>query len=126
MNFKDLVKRILRHDKDANLELIEKTFLFVYNAYKDEKRISGEPAIEHNLQCAYILAGLGMDEKTIIAGLLHDVLQHGKAERKELKEGFGEEIANLVEGVTSLAGIKKGMTMNDITSVNLRKLLLAT
>jgi GTP diphosphokinase / guanosine-3',5'-bis(diphosphate) 3'-diphosphatase len=126
MHFKDLVKKILRNNKDADLELIEKSFLFIYRAYEGESRVSGEPMIEHNLQVARILSDLKADDKTIAAGMLHDVLAHNKISKKELCHEFGEEICTLVEGETSLSTIKKGMSKDDIDAVNLRKLLLAT
>ena len=126
MYFKDLVKKILRNNKDANLELIEKAFLFIYRAYEGEFRVSGEPMVEHNLQVAYILSDLKVDDKTIVAGMLHDVLSHNKISKKDLCKEFGEEICSLIEGETSLSIVKKGMSKEDIDAVNLRKLLLAT
>lgn len=126
MHFKDLVKKILRNNNDADLELIEKAFLFIYRAYEGESRVSGEPMIEHNLQVAYILSDLKVDDKTIVAGMLHDVLSHNKISKKELCKEFGEEICNLVSGETSLGIVKKGMSKEDVDAVNLRKLLLAT
>lgn len=126
MYFKDLVKKILRNNKDADLELIEKAFLFIYRAYEGEFRISGEPMIEHNLQVAYILSDLKVDNKTIVAGMLHDVLSNNKITKKELCHEFGDEICSLVEGETSLSIVKKGMSKEDIDAVNLRKLLMAT
>lgn len=126
MYFKDLVKKILRNDKDADLELIEKAFLFIYRAYEGEFRISGEPMIEHNLQVAYILSDLKVDDKTIAAALLHDVIQHNKTSKKELEKEFSKEIAELVDGVTTLTKLRMGVSLEETEAVNLRKLLLAT
>lgn len=127
MNFKDLVKKILRYNKDADLELVEKAFLFVYNSYKGIKRISGDPMIEHNLQVAYILTDYKVDEKTIAAAILHDIIHYNKATKEEIEQEFGKEVAELVDGVSSLTKLKKANIeeKSDFDAANLRKLLMA-
>jgi GTP pyrophosphokinase len=98
-----------------------------YFAHLGEKRESGEPYIFHPLNVALILADLGMDEEVIIGGLLHDVLEDGKnIDLPFIKSNFGEDVAELVEGVTKLSHTEKEYLREERTQgENIRKLLLA-
>jgi len=98
-----------------------------YFAHLGEKRESGEPYIFHPLNVASILADLGMDEEVIIGGLLHDVLEDGKnIDLPFIKSNFGEDVAELVEGVTKLSHTEKEYLREERTQgENIRKLLLA-
>jgi GTP pyrophosphokinase len=98
-----------------------------YFAHLGERRESGEPYIFHPLNVASILADLGMDEEVIIGGLLHDVLEDGKnIDLPFIKSNFGEDVAELVEGVTKLSHTEKEYLREERTQgENIRKLLLA-
>jgi GTP pyrophosphokinase len=87
-------------------DLIEQAYIFAEKAHEGQKRMSGDPYFVHVFETAKILAQLGMDVKTIAAGLLHDVLEDTKTTEKELTEQFGEEIVFLVKGVTKLGTLK--------------------
>lgn len=104
-------------------ELIEKAYLFAERAHEGQKRNSGEPYFNHVFETAKILASIGMDTKTIVAGLLHDVLEDTKTTEEELKKEFGEEIVILVNGVTKLGKMKYTGTERHVES--LRKFFMA-
>ncbi|MGC8843155.1 MAG: HD domain-containing protein, partial [bacterium] len=98
-----------------------------YFAHLGTRRESGEPYIFHPLNVALILADLGMDEDVIIGGLLHDVLEDGKnIDLPFIKSNFGEDVADLVEGVTKLSHTEKEYLREERTQAeNIRKIILA-
>ena len=118
---KNLVKEYL---PNANLALIEKAYNFASNAHYCQTRASGEPYINHCFNTAKILTELKLDEATICAALLHDVLEDTLVVREELKEEFGEEITTLVEGVTKINSYKFNDNITE-QAENWRKMLLA-
>ncbi len=89
-----------------------------------QKRFSGEPYIHHPLQVACILTELGMDTDCICAALLHDVVEDTSVTLEQLKSGFGDEVASLVDGVTKLGKVPLS-TKEQQQSENVRKMLLA-
>lgn len=112
----------LRSSEEA--EIISRAFLFAEKAHKNQKRFSGEPYFEHVYETAKILAELGMDAKTIAAGLLHDTLEDDLVEQKIFEKEFGEEITFLVRGVTKLGKYQyKGLERH---AESLRQFLFAT
>lgn len=86
--------------------LIEKAYNFAYAVHEGQKRETGEPYFSHVYETAKTLAKLGMDAKTIAAGLLHDSLEDTKITEKEFEEKFGKDILFLVKGVTKLGTLK--------------------
>ncbi|MGL5615485.1 MAG: RelA/SpoT family protein [Sarcina sp.] len=120
----DLIKKIQANVKGADLEMIKKAYYFAANAHKDQKRESGEPYIMHPVNVAMILAELGMDSNTIIAGLLHDVIEDTKYTYEDVAREFNKEVANLVDGVTKLGKIKY-KSKEEQQADNVRKMLLA-
>lgn len=88
------------------IELIEKAYNFAHQAHEGQKRETGEPYFSHVYETAKTLARLGMDAKTIAAGLLHDVLEDTKVNEKELEQEFGKDIVFLIKGVTKLGTLK--------------------
>lgn len=124
--------------KSSNPKLIEEAFKFAEIAYKDKYRLSGENYIKHALRVALMLEKMGMDEKTIIFGILHDVIDDipdsaKKIEIQELEKKFGKEIAQLVEKISGLGRIRYSLALKikekKILSgekiENLRKMFLA-
>ena len=107
-----------------DLEGIKKAYETAEKMHKGQFRKSGEPYIIHPVETAKILAGLGMDEQTIIAGLLHDVVEDTEYTEEQLKAEFGEEVALLVDGVTKLGNLVFE-TKEDAQAENLRKMFLA-
>ena len=105
-------------------ESIRKAIEFIEEKHAGQYRKSGEPYVVHPIEVAITLAELGMDKSTIIAGLMHDVLEDTETTYEEIKQKFGKEVADLVEGVTKLSKIH----FKDIQTQkaeNYRKLILA-
>jgi len=102
---KDLINSYSTLSKQGE-ELIQKAADFAEKAHGEQKRLSGEPYFVHVFETGKNLARIGMDIKTIVAGLLHDVLEDTKTSEKTLTENFGEEIVFLVKGVTKLGTLK--------------------
>jgi len=106
-----------------DIELIKKALEFSKKAHKNQKRASGEPYFTHPLTVAYYLLDWGLDEKTIVAALLHDVLEDTNVGREEIINEFGLKIADLVDGVTKLKEIKSYGEKKELE--NLRKMFIA-
>src|SRR3989344_5198529 len=87
-------------------ELLQKAYEFAERAHKDQKRLNGEPYFNHVFETSKIIAKLGMDTITIVAGLLHDVLEDTKIKEEEIEKEFGKDILFLVKGVTKLGTLK--------------------
>ncbi|MEK9177578.1 MAG: HD domain-containing protein, partial [Patescibacteria group bacterium] len=124
--------------KSSNPKIIEEAFKFAEIAYKDKYRLSGENYIKHALRVALMLEKMGMDEKTIVFGILHDTIDDmpGSTKKKEIQElekKFGKEIAQLVEKISELGRIRYSLAIKikekKILSgekiENLRKMFLA-
>ncbi|TSD03367.1 MAG: GTP pyrophosphokinase [Parcubacteria group bacterium Athens0714_16] len=118
------VKKLTDGFSEEESCIIKKAFEFAEKHHKQQKRLSGEPYFIHLYKTAYILKELGMGPKTIVAGLLHDVIEDGWTDENIIKKEFGEEIIFLIEGVTKLGKIKFGGVKRYVES--LRKLLIAT
>jgi GTP pyrophosphokinase len=119
-----LIDKIDANCSNINKDLIIKACNFAEEAHKDQKRESGEPYVIHPIEVACILAEMGMDTSTIVAGLLHDVIEDTEYTHGDLTREFNEEIADLVEGVTKLGKIKY-KTKEEQQADNVRKMLLA-
>src|SRR3989338_3694554 len=92
--------------KPKERELIGRAYTFAIKAHEGQKRLNGDPYFFHAFETAKILAQLGMDAQTIVAGLLHDVLEDTKIKEEDLKKEFGEDILFFVKGVTKLGTLK--------------------
>ena len=123
--YAELKKSILRYHPSTDLSLIEKAYDLAFNAHQNQKRKSGEPYIIHPLCVAIILAQLELDKETIIAGLLHDVIEDTEISREEVIAMFGEEVALLVDGVTKLTQLNYEHDKIEVQAENLRKMFLA-
>lgn len=119
-----LLKTIEENCSNVNIEKVKKAYDFAFEAHKDQKRISGEPYIIHPVNVAIILAELGMDTSTIVAGLLHDVIEDTDCTYSDMAAIFGVEITNLVDGVTKLGKIEY-KSKEEQQADNVRKMLLA-
>lgn len=120
-----LLERIKKYHPSADLTMIEKAYQIAHDAHKEQVRKSGEPYIIHPLYVAIILAELEMDKETIVAGLLHDVVEDTVMTDEEIKAEFGEEVALLVDGVTKLGQLSYDADKLDVQAENLRKMFLA-
>ena len=120
-----LIARIQKYHPSADVTQIEKAYNLAKKAHGDQKRKSGEPYIIHPLWVAIILADLEMDKETIIAALLHDVVEDTRIGEDYIKEEFGEEVALLVDGVTKLCRVAYSADKLELQAENLRKMFLA-
>jgi len=106
IRFKDLLDVVYENNPNADLELLEEVYRFAEDLHKGQVRKSGEAYIIHPLSVALILAELGMDEKAVAAGLLHDVAEDTPCKQNCLENNFGEEVTFLVNGVTKLSKLE--------------------
>ena len=120
----ELLTKIKSYNPNADVEKITKAYNFTKECHEGQFRNSGEPYFIHPVAVANILADLYMDDATIIAGLMHDILEDTEVTFEQMAEMFDEEIANLVDGVTKLKKIKY-QSKQESQADNLRKMLLA-
>ena len=123
--YQDLIRSIRKYHPSDDISQIEKAYKIAREAHKDQKRKSGEPYIIHPLCVAIILADLELDKETIIAGILHDVVEDTIMTLGEVEKEFGAEVALLVDGVTKLTQLSWSMDKVEIQAENLRKMFLA-
>ncbi|MGL5354921.1 MAG: HD domain-containing protein, partial [Clostridium sp.] len=102
----NLLKKIEENCNTVDISVIKKAYNLATEAHKEQKRESGEPYVIHPIDVATILVEMGMDTSTIVAGLLHDVIEDTHYTYEDISEMFNEEIANLVQGVTKLGKIE--------------------
>ena len=105
MNLAEFIIRIEAFNANVNIPLIRKAYEFADRAHKGQKRQSEEPYVEHCLEVAFILAEQHMDSTTIAASLVHDVLEDTDVTLEEMRREFGDEIADLVDGVTKISAM---------------------
>jgi len=125
----ELRERLLAKATDGGtdataVKIIADAFDFAVTAHGDQLRASGEPYVTHPAEAALILADLGLDATTLAAALLHDVPEDTSITTEELAERFGEEVANLVDGVTKLSKFS-ALTAEEQHAENVRKMFLA-
>lgn len=120
-----LIGIITANYPDVNTDLLRKAYEYAENSHRSQLRLSGEPFITHPLEVAIILAALKLDNTTIAAALLHDVVEDTTVSLDVLKEKFGEDVALLVDGVTKISSLKK-KTRHATEVHSLRKMLMAT
>lgn len=123
--YDELINTIRRYHPSDDISQIERAYMTAKNAHMDQKRKSGEPYIIHPVCVAIILADLELDKETIIAGLLHDVVEDTILTDEQLRRTFGKEVAELVDGVTKLTQISWTSDKIELQAENLRKMFLA-
>lgn len=102
---KALIEKSITQGNQYDLEKIEKAYKFADEAHGDQKRVSGVPYILHPTSVACILVELGMDTDSVVAALLHDVVEDTPVTIEEVTKLFGETVANLIDGVTKISKI---------------------
>ncbi len=125
INNTELIDKIKSYNRFLNSESLNKAYSFALDAHQNQKRDEGVPYIIHPLAVANILTDLKLDSATITTGLLHDTIEDTKVTYDTVKKEFGEEVANLVEGVTKISALEDKATQNS-KAENFRKLILAT
>ena len=123
--YSELIESVLKYHPSTDISLIEKAYRIADNAHKGQVRKSGEPYIIHPLCVGIILAELELDKETIVAGLLHDVVEDTVMTKEEIEKEFGGEVALLVDGVTKLGQLSYDADKVEIQAENLRKMFLA-
>ena len=122
--YEELKKIIAESGKEYDREQIEAAYRLAEEKHREQKRSSGEPYIIHPLSVAAILVGLGMDSQSVMAGLLHDVVEDTDCTLEDIQKQFGKEVALLIDGVTKLGKIPYS-SREEQQAENLRKMFLA-
>ncbi|MEO0730463.1 MAG: HD domain-containing protein, partial [Pseudomonadota bacterium] len=120
----ELVERVLAYDPDADEALLNRAYVYAMKAHSHQRRASGDPYFSHPLEVAAILTELRLDDATIATALLHDVIEDTVATRAEIDALFGEQIGQLVEGLTKIKKLDL-VTKKAEQAENFRKLLIA-
>ncbi len=124
MEITDIITLAKKKNKRSDSKLIKKAYEYARFYHGEQLRRSGEPYIIHPVQVAYILTTLGLDDSTICAALLHDIVEDTKVTKQDLQKEFGAEIAELVDGVTKLSKLKYA-SVEEQQVENYRKMFLA-
>ncbi len=125
LNSNELINKVKVYNKFLNHERLDKAYNFAVKAHKNQKRASGDPYSVHPIEVANILTELKLDSATITTGLLHDTIEDTYATYETIKNEFGPEVADLVDGVTKISVFENTATFNS-KAENFRKLILAT
>ena len=123
--YNKLIETIKGYHPSADFSMIEKAYKLSKEAHEGQLRKSGEPYVIHPLCVAIILAEIELDKESIVAGLLHDVVEDTTYTLEEIAEMFNDEIALLVDGVTKLSNINYSKDKVEVQAENLRKMFLA-
>lgn len=121
----DIIRNTKKYNRKSNSKLINKAYEFAKHYHEGQVRKSGEPYIIHPLEVAYIVSTLELDDDAICAALLHDVVEDTEVTREMIVAEFGEEIANLVDGVTKLGKIAHYLDKEEEQVENYRKFFMA-
>ena len=123
--FEDLLQRVREYHPSADLSVIREAYDAAREAHGSQRRKSGEPYIIHPLNVALILADLELDKEAIEGGILHDVVEDTPMTQEELAGRFGNEVAQLVDGVSKLSKLSYKTDKVEMQAENLRKMFLA-
>ncbi|MDP2646149.1 MAG: bifunctional (p)ppGpp synthetase/guanosine-3',5'-bis(diphosphate) 3'-pyrophosphohydrolase [Desulfobacterales bacterium] len=120
----DILDKILVYNPDAELDVVERAYIYSAQVHAGQMRLSGEPYLSHPLEVAGILVDMKLDVVSVAAGLLHDVIEDTHATAEQLQEMFGQEVCNIVSGVTKLSELSfKSSQARQAESI--RKMILA-
>ena len=121
----ELINKVKSYNKFLNPDTLNKAYDFALKAHKTQKRDEGSPYIIHPIAVANILTELKLDSATIATGLLHDTIEDTHATYETIKNEFGQEVADLVDGVTKIS-VFENQALSNSKAENFRKLILAT
>ncbi|MDC0328769.1 RelA/SpoT family protein [Candidatus Pelagibacter sp.] len=125
LNSEELINKVKSYNKFLNPEKLNKAYNFAVKAHQNQKRDSGDPYSNHPIAVASILTELKLDSATIATGLLHDTIEDTHATYETIKNEFGQEVADLVDGVTKISVFENQATTTS-KAENFRKLIIAT
>jgi RelA/SpoT family (p)ppGpp synthetase len=125
LNSDELLNKVKGYNKFVDFDRLHKAYTFAIKAHSNQKRASGDPYSVHPIEVANILSDLKLDTATITTGLLHDTIEDTFATYETIKSEFGEEVAELVDGVTKISVFENTAAANS-KAENFRKLILAT
>lgn len=120
----DILDKVTNYNPEADLDIIERAYIYTARVHEGQVRLSGEPYLSHPLEVAGILADMKLDAVSVAAGLLHDVIEDTHATAQEIMEIFGEEVTHIVNGVTKLSALSFGSSQAR-QAENIRKMILA-
>jgi len=120
----DILEEIRSYHAEADLDAVRRAYVYSAKVHQGQTRLSGESIMTHPLEVAFILTRLRMDVPTIITGLLHDTLESTLSTEEELRKLFGNEVTEMVDGVTKISKITF-RTSEERQAENFRKMLLA-
>src|SRR6266513_2322208 len=124
IRFEQILENVESYKPDFDQELLERAYIFSAREHRGQVRSSGEPYLVHPLQVAYILAEMRLDETSIAVGLLHDVLEDTLTTKETLQQMFGDDVAELVDGVTKITRYGY-VSKEEQQAETFRKMLLA-
>jgi GTP diphosphokinase / guanosine-3',5'-bis(diphosphate) 3'-diphosphatase len=124
IRLQDVEEEVLRHHPEADTSLIKKAYIFSARAHEGQTRLSGEPYLSHPLEVAFILAQMGLGPITVTCGLLHDTVEDTGTSLDELDEYFGEEVTDIVNGITKIGQLSFGDRLTQQAEY-LRKMVLS-
>lgn len=120
----DILDRITSYNSEADLDLVERAYIYSARIHEGQVRLSGEPYLSHPLEVAGLLTELKLDPVSVAAGLLHDTLEDTRATMEDLTGLFGPSVAHIVEGVTKLSALAF-RSYEDRQAESIRKMILA-
>jgi guanosine-3',5'-bis(diphosphate) 3'-pyrophosphohydrolase len=121
----DIIDKITEYHPDADLDIIDRAYIYSARVHDGQVRLSGEPYLSHPLEVAGILTDMKLDVVSVAAGLLHDVVEDTHASTEELHEMFGKEITHIVSGVTKLSVLPFSSSSQARQAESIRKMILA-
>mgnify|MGYP002707407719 CR=1 FL=1 len=121
----DIIANAKKYNRKSDSRVIRKAYEFALKAHGDQKRKSGEPYIIHPLEVAYIITTLELDDESICAALLHDVVEDTDVTREDIEREFGPNVLELVDGVTKLGKIASYVDKEEQQVENYRKFFMA-
>jgi GTP pyrophosphokinase len=124
IRFDDILEKVSSQYSEKDITLLKKAYVFAGRAHEGQVRRSGEPYLSHPLEVANMLADMKLDSVTLAAGLLHDVLEDTTVTALDLRNVFGREIADLVEGVTKISRVQES-SPETRQAESIRKIILA-
>ncbi|MBW2449053.1 MAG: bifunctional (p)ppGpp synthetase/guanosine-3',5'-bis(diphosphate) 3'-pyrophosphohydrolase [Deltaproteobacteria bacterium] len=121
----DIIDRITEYYPDADLDIIDRAYIYSARVHDGQVRLSGEPYLSHPLEVAGILTEMKLDVVSVAAGLLHDVVEDTHATLEEIQEMFGKDISHIVSGVTKLSVLPFSSGSQARQAESIRKMILA-